>query len=608
MLALNTLKEAMLVSLRLLQKDYPELKDVIKTMAKVVVDYKGDEEELPHDAMKRIITNMTNAARPYAVARVNKPESKEFSQKVTWLLSAFPALYADVATHFQFDTVPVEDKELAPRHPAPELPLEKWHGLFAYLTKDDCARYARVSRTAYAYVASYLSLHEYQTLPLESRPYALKAGLFLKPNVTSIDGAGSLVITLSNGDIVTGKGNLLQVWRKGREGYSIYATETFPEGAEVTALAAFNDGGFVSAYAIGEKLKRRGVIQVWTRVDSDYANSFSYTTKRFAPIFWLATLPNNDFAFVSGEKVSLSAHISENRYQEPVIVADEKYCTSLGVIGSPDGALIVKLRNQLKVYTKSSSGRYVERVHLPEHSPQQIDDLMSAFMLPNGDIVGVGDWELYIWRKVAEESYELHQKIPVSDSFSPDTYNIHKDLLISANCLPDGKIVTTSSDKTVKIWGLNANGYYEYLQTLVGHNATVVAAAQLLHNQLVSLDKNGTLKLWSFPLTMRINKEIDAPLAEARALLKAYCQQGWSPLIISNYVYPELNEVNQTLQRATTVGEILSQLRAITNASRSLSGLIKRVEEIIPMVLPPSRVEERPATNSELFHQTPRML
>ena len=60
--------------------------------------------------------------------------------------------------------------------------------------------------------------------------------------------------------------------------------------------------------------------------------------------------------------------------------------------------------------------------------------------------------------------------------------------------LEGDRIVSTSNDKTLKVWSLTSG---ECLQTLTGHSGRVNAVAVLEGDRIVSASDDGTLRVWS---------------------------------------------------------------------------------------------------------------
>ena len=59
--------------------------------------------------------------------------------------------------------------------------------------------------------------------------------------------------------------------------------------------------------------------------------------------------------------------------------------------------------------------------------------------------------------------------------------------------LNDGKIVSGSADKTIKLWDLNT---YQCIQTLKGHEHFVYSIIQLNDGKIASGSTDKTIKLW----------------------------------------------------------------------------------------------------------------
>jgi WD40 repeat protein len=72
--------------------------------------------------------------------------------------------------------------------------------------------------------------------------------------------------------------------------------------------------------------------------------------------------------------------------------------------------------------------------------------------------------------------------------------NAHKDIITSMHLLHDGKVVTTSSDRTVKIWDPKD---YQNLHSLE-LDSSVTCLYQLKDDRLITGTQDGSLRIWGF--------------------------------------------------------------------------------------------------------------
>jgi WD40 repeat protein len=69
----------------------------------------------------------------------------------------------------------------------------------------------------------------------------------------------------------------------------------------------------------------------------------------------------------------------------------------------------------------------------------------------------------------------------------------HNSVVNSVAVLPNGDIVTGSSDNTVKIWDLKTGNE---IKTLIGHNGAIRSVAVLPNGDIVTGSKDNTVKIW----------------------------------------------------------------------------------------------------------------
>jgi WD40 repeat protein len=102
--------------------------------------------------------------------------------------------------------------------------------------------------------------------------------------------------------------------------------------------------------------------------------------------------------------------------------------------------------------------------------------------------------------KMATASKE--KSIFILDSF--DNYSIvdtligHKNSILCLLMLPDGKIVSGSKDKKIKIWNKNFNNKFECIATLREHKSCVTSLLLLPDGKFASGSKDSKIIIWSY--------------------------------------------------------------------------------------------------------------
>ena len=82
---------------------------------------------------------------------------------------------------------------------------------------------------------------------------------------------------------------------------------------------------------------------------------------------------------------------------------------------------------------------------------------------------------------------------PSADYSCVETLAGHTAGVESVAVMADGRIVSGSRDKSVKIWSLVTKSCVD---TLMGHSDSVRGVAVLPYNELVSVSNDRTLKIW----------------------------------------------------------------------------------------------------------------
>ena len=117
-------------------------------------------------------------------------------------------------------------------------------------------------------------------------------------------------------------------------------------------------------------------------------------------------------------------------------------------------------------------------------------------------ICGTSDYTLKLWNLQKSSSSENISSIKTLEDNS--FLNGHTGLVLCVSVLPDGRIISGSTDTTLKIWNTNT-GMCDV--TLIGHSAWIRCVAifpnnqsQLIHNNLIRLvsgSDDNTLKIWN---------------------------------------------------------------------------------------------------------------
>ena len=89
----------------------------------------------------------------------------------------------------------------------------------------------------------------------------------------------------------------------------------------------------------------------------------------------------------------------------------------------------------------------------------------------------------------APESYERFT--------TKETLEGHTGMVRTLQVLPDGRIVSGSKDKTIKIWEQGPDGKYADKETLKGHTDMVFTLQVLPDGRIVSGSDDKTIKIWS---------------------------------------------------------------------------------------------------------------
>ena len=88
-------------------------------------------------------------------------------------------------------------------------------------------------------------------------------------------------------------------------------------------------------------------------------------------------------------------------------------------------------------------------------------------------------------------------KIYKKDTFEVQlTINEHKKSIYFFNQLHDERIITCSTDNTMKVIKLIENNKYKVNDTLIGHSSSVCKVIEIKNNELVSISDDKSIKIW----------------------------------------------------------------------------------------------------------------
>ena len=180
-------------------------------------------------------------------------------------------------------------------------------------------------------------------------------------------------------------------------------------------------------------------IKVWNRVTGECLQTLEGHT---CAVFGITVCPNGDVVSASGDG-SLMVWRAENAPSAPYVCRQT----------------ISSAHNSYVVYCI---------INVP-HS----DDLIS----------GGGDNSVKVW----------HRENPTADYSCVETYQGHTRAVWSVAVMGNGNIVSSSYDKTVKVWSRETRAC---LYTLAGHTARVCGVAVLADGELVSVSYDKTIKIW----------------------------------------------------------------------------------------------------------------
>ena len=174
-------------------------------------------------------------------------------------------------------------------------------------------------------------------------------------------------------------------------------------------------------------------------------------------------------------------------------------------------ALVEKLE-ALRVYDRWDP-RSMESVVL-KRNYQRVEQIyvdsgvLCLHVLPDGRIVsGSEDRTIRIWTKGTDGAW------------SSEGLKGHTDSVFCLQALPDGRIVSGSSDNSIRIWTKGTDGAWSS-EELKGHTRSVNCLQALPDGRIVSGSDDSSIRIWS--------KRVVPPTSMFQKLLGARGKQEWS--------------------------------------------------------------------------------
>ena len=169
----------------------------------------------------------------------------------------------------------------------------------------------------------------------------------------------------------------------------------------------------------------------------------------------------------------------------PARVWDAATGTELGSFGeepvaalfSPDGSLVLTVENGRAAVRQAADGALVAELSPPE-------PVREASFGPNGELVAT------VGRSSVARVFSARTGTQIA---AVD----HGDGLTSTALTPDGKLVTTGSDRIARVWSLNRPSVGRLLHELEGHRGPITAAVVSEDGTtLVTTSADGTARTW----------------------------------------------------------------------------------------------------------------
>ncbi|WP_330926814.1 WD40 repeat domain-containing protein [Candidatus Sororendozoicomonas aggregata] len=290
----------------------------------------------------------------------------------------------------------------------------------------------------------------------------------------------------------------------------------------VLSVTVLNDGRLVSGGSCG-------IIKVWN-LNKPEGKRCEATLTHDGGVNCLTILP--DGRLVSGSddltlKVwDLSKPVMEQRVstlgdhkgsvESVTVLSDGRLASGSGSgfdfdFGFGEGAINVWDLSQLKGDERTITGDEFPQSHQgPVHSVEQLHDgrLVSASFdktIKVWSVNNVNNFDIVSDKRhsVGEEQLDktpAGEKMPHSTPKCSiryqETLTGHKGCVTSLLVLPDGRLVSGSYDKTIKIWDLSKPQGHRCVAILTGHSGEVLALTLLPDGRLVSGSADNTIKVW----------------------------------------------------------------------------------------------------------------
>ena len=113
---------------------------------------------------------------------------------------------------------------------------------------------------------------------------------------------------------------------------------------------------------------------------------------------------------------------------------------------------------------------------------------------------GSDDYTVKLWLLPEKDIYDTLVEIPVEASFEGHTLSV-----LSVFC-SSNLIISGSSDSTIMIWSFDDR---KLLRTLTGHTSEVTGLQISVANHLVSVSKDGTLKVWDLSVGQNVPSDVE---------------------------------------------------------------------------------------------------
>lgn len=96
----------------------------------------------------------------------------------------------------------------------------------------------------------------------------------------------------------------------------------------------------------------------------------------------------------------------------------------------------------------------------------------SSFSLDGSSVLGICGWQIFAWDHVVPDRHED----PVQDEKSSVNLRGHQQLVTDAAFLPDGRLMTSSLDSTVRIWDIETGEQLECYDWKIGPVSSVAVS------------------------------------------------------------------------------------------------------------------------------------